>query len=219
MSDINESVVAINGLPFHKRLAFVKQVNETSFHRINYYTTSLSYRGYLVDVAEKAVQCNEGEHYVYLWRHAWGEPFYVGRGTGDRWLCKNDRCDDFFPHIDKGDAVPYLVLCGVDAKTAREYERYVSVNLVRAGYTLVNSDNNPARNNRIDWDKVYGKLALLENNELTSKVRSSVEKILCHDPKCDYRVTENFLRFYGNDYFSRNFGKRRNENAYKTGGT
>jgi hypothetical protein len=58
--DINEFVAEIDKLPFYKRLAFVKQVNETSFHQINYYTTSLSYRGYLVDVDEKAVQCNEG---------------------------------------------------------------------------------------------------------------------------------------------------------------
>lgn len=209
MNEIDKFREAYLRLPFHEKVRYAKSVNQLTLSRVEGYADSLTWDGYLTTVVEKAVHCDEGDSYVYLWRHAWGEPFYVGHGKGDRWLNKNERCDNFYPHIDKGDAVPYLVLCGVDSKTACEYERYVSVNLVRAGFDLANSDNNPDRETRTkDWDKVYERFALLEEKELTEKVCDAVVSILSHEPRCDYRITETFVKRYGNDYFSRNFGSR-----------
>lgn len=209
MSEIDNIAEKIEKLPFHEKLKFARQVAKMKSFHTDYAVSSLSWKGYLTAVEEKAVRCEEGEYYVYLWRHAWGEPFYVGSGKDGRWLTKQGRCDRFHAHIDRADAIPYLILRGVDIKTAREYERYVSVNLVRAGYDLANSDNNPVCVDEDVWEYECGKSAHLEENELTTKVCCVVENILVHEPRCDYRVTETFLKTYGNDYFSRNFGSQR----------
>ena len=197
---------------FVEKIKFVKEINWFS-NALGYEVDSLYWYGYLRAIDEKCVSCDDGEYYVYLWRHVWGDPFYVGSGKNDRWLSKNGRCDDFYLHLDQGDAVVYKILKGVDSQTARLFEKYVSVNLIEAGYTLANGDNNPeymtdaARGRRIkECEKI-------DDHELAPMVQNTILSVLNEHTKCDYRVTDAFLMKYGVDYFSRNYmGRNKREN-------
>ena len=195
----------ITSLPFSEKLGAIKSINDFSRAGILRSSASLlSYSGYLKEFEEMGVYCDTGEHYVYLWKHAWGDPFYVGCGKNSRWKTKNSRCDDFYLHLDAGDAIVYMVLDGVDEKTARLYEKYVSVNLTRAGYTLANGDNNLEYMSPAARERFCTRCDSLDDDELTQRVQSTVLRILNHDAGCDYRVVDAFLMEYGTDYFSRN---------------
>lgn len=197
---------AMNRMSFSERLNMIKRMNDSPVLNGNRVSTSrLLWDGYLTTVTEKAVREETGEHYVYLWKHAWGDPFYVGSGKGSRWTNKNGRCDDFYLHLDAGDAVVYLVLNGVDSKTARLYERYVSANITYGGYTLANGDNNAEYKSEEARERLMAKCKEIEGLVLTRKVEGAVLSILNHEAKCDYRITDKFLMDYGADYFSRNY--------------
>lgn len=99
----------------------------------------------------------------------------------------------------------YLVLDGVDSKTAHLYERYVSANLTFGGYTLANGDNNAEYKTDAARERLASRCKEIEGLELTQKVESAVLNILNHEPHCDYRITDKFLMEYGADYFSRNY--------------
>lgn len=192
--------------PFAERILFSKQVEELFrpnmlVHGVNY----LGWDGYLKKIESKCVRAGEDDCYVYLWRHAWGDPFYVGSGKGTRWTSKNGRCTDFYLHLDQADAVVYLVLDGVDAKTARLYENYVSVNLGRAGYTLANGDNNFEYATSASQQRMIEKCDKLAGTELTMRVENAVLSIIGDRPTCDYRITDAFIMERGADYFSRNY--------------
>lgn len=161
--------------------------------------------GYLASVTSEAARDDSGKYCVYLWKHAWGEPFYVGSGVGKRWKSKNPRCDGFYSHIDAGDAVAYKVLDGVSEKTARRYECYVSVCLSSAGFALVNGDNNVGRVGAGTEKRLKSLCSKIEKEELTREVEKALMRIINHNPGCDYRITNAFLKEYGTDYFSRNF--------------
>ena len=194
---------------FVEKIKFIKNVKSV-MSNLCLGVSRLMWDGYLGNITKHEVRCSSGEYYVYLWRHAWGDPFYVGSGKNTRWIDKRGRCDDFYLHLDQADAVIYKVLDGVDSKTARLFEKYVSVNLVEGGYTLANGDNNTeymtddARQRRVDSCKE------IDKHELASKVQKAVLDILYDDPECDYFITDKFIMEYGADYFSRNYiGKRR----------
>lgn len=214
----NNYYEAMAKLTFAEKIQMSKRVIDfTTPSMLNTQASILSYDGYLTTVTDKTVRVGEGSHGVYLWKHAWGDPFYVGSGKGDRWKNRSSRCDDFFLHIDQGDAVVYMVLDGVDAATARAYERYVSVNLSRAGYTLANGDNNFEYATESLRHTFLRNCAEIEGDELTRRVEVAVLEILCHDPKCDYRITEAFLMSYGTDYFSQNHWRDKHRRAgYKS---
>lgn len=197
-------------MSFAEKLKFTKSVvNGQNTLVVGYDVTALHWDGYLGKYDNCRLKCGEGKYYVYLWRHAWGEPFYVGCGKSDRWCSKSGRCDDFYLHLDQADAVVYKILDGVDSHTARLFEKYVSVNLVEAGYTLANGDNNTeymtdeARQRRIDNCKE------IDEHELAPSIQEVLGKVLLDKPRVDYRVTDRFIMEYGADYFSRNFIKKR----------
>ena len=193
-------------MSFVDKIKLIKSMNDLSANTFgNYEIRKMEWDGYLEAVQDKAVRLQNDEYYVYIWRHAWGGPFYVGSGKNDRWLTKNGRCNDFYLHLDQADAVVYKVLDGVDSHTARLFEKYVSVNLIEAGYTLVNGDNNieylseEARKRRVDSCKQ------IDGHELAEKVQKATLDILYDKPKCDYRITDMFLMEYGADYFSKKY--------------
>lgn len=197
---------------FADRILFSKQVEELFRpSRLNHEMNYLGWDGYLRAIKDKCVHGGDGDCYVYLWRHAWGDPFYVGSGKGKRWTNKSSRCDDFYLHLDQADAVVYLVLDGVDAKTARLYENYVSVNLGRAGYTLANGDNNFEYATDQSQQRMIEKCEKLVGTELTGMVENAVLSIIGDRPRCDYRITDAFIMEHGADYFSRNYlsGRRK----------
>jgi hypothetical protein len=208
MDVYNDWIAAVERMSFKEKIEMVKTVNSVSGGgHINFEVWKLASDGYLKAIEHRTIYREDGEHYVYLWKHAWGDPFYVGSGKNYRWTNKSARCNDFYLHLDQADAVVYKILDGVDEHTARLFEKYVSVNLVEAGYTLANGDNNPeymadgARKRRVDSCKE------IDKHELSSAVQNTVCCILCDSPKCDYRVTDKFIMENGADYFSRTYMK------------
>ena len=206
MNAYDNFVAHVESLPFSGKIEMVKQINDTFRGMgVNTGVSMLSHQGYLRIVDDKGVCNGEDDHYVYLWKHCWGDPFYVGSGKGKRWTNKNTRCDDFYLHLDAADAVVYLILDGVDNKTARLYERYVSANLTYAGYTLANGDNNAEYKSKAARERMMARCKEIEGQELTQKIENAVLSILSHEANCDYRVTDAFIMEYGADYFSRNY--------------
>lgn len=206
MGAYEELVDYYESAPFHEKISMTSRVVATGRTlELDRALSGLTFDGFLEKVENKAVVADEGEHYVYLWTHRWGDPFYVGSGKGGRWLDKGGRCEEFYRHLDRADAVVYLVLRGVDSKTAHLYEKYLSVSLCQAGYNLANGDNNlsrltpEARERRIaSCDKISGQ-------ELTKRVEGALLEIVRDAPWCDYRVTNQFLVLNGSNYFSRRY--------------
>lgn len=189
-----------NNMPFSKRVGFLKSVYQTEHWHCN----SINWNGYCCCKSFFAINRNEGEHYVYLWKHLDGDIFYVGRGIGDRWVNKN-RKEDFLRHIDKGDAVVYMILCGVDKQTAMFYEKYISGSLSEGGYPLANRDNNIHKMGLEKFHEWCCNNSELLSSELTKQVEGVVlEKII---PDKNFTITElsaiqNFRKMYGDTYFS-----------------
>lgn len=203
MNDLRDR---IEKLSFLEKLSMVKQINEMSaLGLIRNRAAVLQYDGYLTTYTREGICDGDGDHYVYLWRHAWGDPFYVGSGKGDRWTSKNGRCDDFYLHLDAGDAVVYRVLSGVDSKTAHLYERYVSANLSATGYALANGDNNAEYKSDEARERMLARCKQIEGLDLTKRIEGAVLNIIGHEPRCDYRITDHFLMEYGTDCFSRKY--------------
>ena len=215
---MDELIETVAKLPFYDKLRMTKRMND--FSGPGYYRNSaalLQYDGYLAVETDRGVRVGDGDYYVYLWKHAWGDPFYVGSGKGPRWTSKGGRCDDFYFHLDAADAVVYLVLSGVDSKTAHLYERYVSANMTYGGYTLANGDNNAEYKSEEARERMMARCKSVEGLELTKKVENAVINMVGHtSSRANYRVTDTFLMEYGTDYFSRNYVFNKNYSDSKT---
>lgn len=167
-------------------------------------TQSIKWNGYLKLKTEFAIHRNEGEYYVYLWKHIHGDVFYVGSGKGKR--CTNkDRCNEFLKHIDKGDAVVYIVADGINLHTSRFYERYISGCLSDIGQPLTNNDNNVTVTGKNAFEKWLLRNEKVLNSDLTREIESSIlGKILRDEDFCcgDFLEKEQFLAECGKNYFS-----------------
>ena len=196
-------------MSFSDRVKFVKQ-SALLKHKYNL----IKYDGYVSLKYDFAISRDEGESYVYLWKHMDGDIFYVGSGQGERYKNKHGRSDDFFKHIDKGDAVVYMILSGVDVKTARFYERYLSGSLGLADCVLANKDNNILyigegkfnrwlKDNKSDLD-----------NELTSEIENVIinRVLIDHDFRASHFYSiQAFREECGDDWFSSRFGEKEDE--------
>lgn len=196
----DELTRAYNTMPFPNRVHFQKQIYYTDTWHCN----SINWKGYVKEKSGFAIGRDEGEHYVYLWKHLGGDIFYVGRGVGDRWIDKN-RKDDFLKHIDKGDAVVYMVLYGVDKQTAMLYERYISGSLSEGGYPLANKDNNIHKMGIEKFHEWCRDNSSLLSSELTRQVEDVILNKIIPDKDFGYSeftAVQNFRRMYGDTYFS-----------------
>lgn len=195
-----EAQAAYEALPFDEKLAFA---NLTRKLGENHITTTVKWNGYLLCDEEHAIELGDGSHYVYIWKHAWGDPFYVGSGKGKRWVTKSPRNPDFYKHLDKGDAVVYKFVSGLDKSTSLAYEEYISVMLSSAGIELANSDNNvfgKEKDNRNKRIKKCSNVALLPETE---KIQDELIKfVLNTERRADGHVTTVFLEECGTSYFS-----------------
>ena len=200
-------VEAYEKLSFVEKIRFVKDVYcvTSSVERDIRY---LEWDGYLGKSEKYCFKNGVGDYYVYVWKHAWGDPFYVGSGKGDRWLSKAPRCNDFFLHLDQADVVVYKLVRGLDVHLARSIEAYVSVSLVEAGYTLANGDNNTEYLSETARGRRVKKVSDFEKNPLVSSVQESVLRMLYDEPTCDYRITDGFIMRNGASYFSRKYMKK-----------
>lgn len=215
----DEWVKKVEESSFTDKIRIVKDINDRfCVGDVSHDVWKIGAYGYLMAYEKDSVYGGEGEYYVYLWKHAWGDPFYVGSGKNDRWLTKNPRCDDFYLHLDQADAVVYKILEGVDLHTSRLFEKYVSVNLVEAGYTLANGDNNPEYMTDAARARRVAECGEIDKHELAPNVQREVLRILNERTKCDYRVTDTFLRQHGTDYFSRNYIKKSENSELENNG-
>lgn len=181
----------------------LKLMRSTSLFR--HHPNFIKFNGYVTTKTDFAIGAGEDEYYVYLWKHMDGDIFYVGSGKGERYRDKNGRQAEFYRHIDKGDAVVYIVLCGVDVKTARFYERYLSGSLSIAEFPLANRDNNVFYIGEGRQERWLRDNKSTLNNELTHKIEDLIlNKILLDS---DFRSShfyeiQTFRKECGDTYFS-----------------
>lgn len=192
-----------NKQPLYAQLEFVRRLNKTANENdVSYGVSGLRLAGCLCRVEDMSLCVGERESDVYLWKHAWGEPFYVGSGKNDRWRVLAPRCEGFYQHIDQADAVVYRVIVGADPALARKYEKYLSFCLRLAGYPLANNDY--CVDGEEETFKAKKFIQNVESDPMTLKVKRVVYDILSTTPKsCDYRTTCRFIETYGSDYFTR----------------
>ena len=204
MATLEEIVEKVEAMPFLDKLKMVRSVHQ--FTNDGYHGT-MNWEGYLSIDESKSVQFDDGDCYVYVWKHNFGEPFYVGSGKKDRWKSLNSRCKDFYQHLDKADAIVYKVIDGLDRNTAFAYERYVSFHLSAAGYNLANSDNNYQRASEQTKRNIDKTFYSLEREETTPAVENAVLNILNDNKSHLCRTSTLFLDRYGEHYFSEKYAR------------
>lgn len=206
-----------NNYPMTKKIA-LSCATKTFVSRTNaeFKASQLRWNGYLFSDESTALSLSEGEYYVYMWSHAWGNPFYIGMGKGDRWLARGNRNNDFFKHLDDADAVVRKLVVGLDEKTARIYEEYISVNLSMAGIELANHDNNIiGKNEKIKAGRT-ARLEEISRLEYTGTVGDYlVHTLMKTEPSADFKTTYTFWDLYGRHFFSREYGKEACENTHE----
>lgn len=190
---------AFNSLDFRIRLSLTQQM-ESVIHTLK----MIKYDGYLKLKDCFAIHQNKGEYYVYLWKHMRGDIFYVGSGKGNRCVHKN-RGMEFFEHLDKGDAIVYIVLDGTTKETARFYERYLSGCLSDIGQPLTNKDNIVARMGKDVFEDWLKDNNIILCNALTKDIENVMLNKILPDKDFTYEdilSKEQFLEENGNKYFS-----------------
>lgn len=162
----------------------------------------IEYDGYLKAKSGFASNRDDGKFYVYLWRHLNGPVFYIGSGTGKRWISKSARNEDFYRNIDKGDAVVYKVIDGVSEEVARTIEKYLSVCFWLGGCMLANKDNSVSESNK---DRMKEWVDVFSHGECKDIV-CDVENVVLNKILVDSAFSgEDILNIYG---FRENCGCR-----------
>lgn len=149
MGAYEDLVDYMRSLPEEERKKTERQISETCRKMdISHTAWSLARQGYLFEDVSAAYCCStktfeNGEHYVYIWKHLNGEPFYVGSGKGGRSRSTSDnRPDRFFAELLAFDAILCYIAQGVSEKDARFIEHYASFALSKNGINLTNKDWN-----------------------------------------------------------------------------
>ena len=198
----------VNGLPLHERLKLMNgySIKSNCGEIVRF---GIECNGYVKAKENYSAYIGDGSHYVYVWKHMDGHPFYVGMGTGDRWKNKSSRSHEFLKEIDAGDSVVYKVVDGIDFSAAKWCERFVSYSLRAAGFRLVNKDNafdagdDAAALEWLEWCAT-----LSDRRDIITAVTSALERIIVDDDFLyrDAKGIECFVRKNGNEYFSGNLG-------------
>lgn len=203
MNTIEEMNREFNAQPFYKRLAFSK----TSSAFLDTFTSgAIQFKGYCENRENFCIEAGDDEYYVYLWKHLDGDIFYVGSGKNNRWLT-HLRKDSFMKEIDKGDAVVYKVVSGLNKSSSLLYERYISGSLCKAGYVLANRDNIIKESNRDLFDEWILDNSHLFENDLTKHTEQAVSKII-YDREFSWKTLKNikiFKQECGEHYFSEGY--------------
>lgn len=204
---LQEAYDIYNRMPFGEKCRTTIGLRELS-NFMSPGAIAISIDGFVRAKDKYAVTETGGEAYVYLWKHIDGDVFYVGSGVGERWKQKY-RGEQFYKEIDKGDAVVYKVLDGVDRATAFFYERYISCSLSEAGFPLCNADNlvlsDKSAERFKDWKSA-------NEQELNSERCKAVESVILNSVLSDtdfvwtvHRDMKRFLEEYGEHYFTEHY--------------
>lgn len=208
MDIYDEAVQSYNRMALDERVRLWRWSAEARYSILTE-TVRLRLDGFLREFSERSARGEGGEHYVYVWKHANSLPFYVGSGCGDRYRTKENRPKEFYEHLDKADAVVYILCHGVDAQTARFYEKYASGAITLGGVELANHDNNVFYT--ADAEKMKEFVRLAEKKPFTEKVKRVImDCCFVNDDKItvdDMYAKEAHLRECGEHYFSTLFGK------------
>lgn len=192
-----EVQTAYEALPFNEKLAFASCARKMGENHI---ATKIKWDGFLMCDERKAVNLGDGDYYVYVWKHAWGEPFYVGSGTGKRWVVKAPRNPRFYAHLDKGDAVVYKVVSGLDKEASLAYEAYVSVMLSAAGVELSNGDNNVyGKDKEVKGRRMAKCFGIPNEKEIQDTL---IDLVMRNESRADGHITTAFLEEFGTSYFT-----------------
>ncbi len=116
-----------------------EQIEEYRRHvELQHWATTLIVQRYFFADNNCKFHTNHGEHYVYMWKHANGIPYYIGSGKGQRWknIGSGVRSDTFCSHLNQLDSVCYMVYAGMTEKQAREAEFCCIYMLSSLGYNL-----------------------------------------------------------------------------------
>lgn len=200
-----EAQAQYNAFSFYKKLGFNNMVRNMGGTTS---TVSLEMDGYLFSNAGKSVVLGDGDYYVYVWKHAWGEPFYVGSGRGDRWITKAPRNPQFYYHLDNADAAVYKVVSGMNEETARMCEAYVSLNFSAAGFPLTNGDNVLREKDDETIERRLKKYKKIEELPEIGKIQAVLLNLVLENERyADYRKSQKFIEEYGKNYFSNKYCK------------
>lgn len=176
-----------NALSPEEQAAFAKKV-EDDYKRtkLEYAASEIYWKGYLKKYSpsylkDKLSDVMQGEHYVYVWKHLNGEPFYVGSGKNDRGEAKWRKNPEFRREISKGDSVIYYLATDISEADARRIEHYVSLKLYFEAFGITNKDL--FRNNlKVLFDKcelrkeINTRIAyMLEQQEGTEELNEIIE--------------------------------------------
>lgn len=161
--------------------------------------------GFLRAKSGLAVTREDGRFYVYLWRHLHGPVFYIGSGTGHRWTTISSRNEEFYKHIDKGDAVVYKIIDGVSEEVARTIEKYLSVCFWLGRCKLANKDNYVSESNKSQMKEWADAFPRGGHKDIVCAVEDVVlNKILTDGDFCHSDILDvyGFRETYGDCYFS-----------------
>lgn len=147
---------------------------------LSYDAMNLHYRGSLRECHAPLFDCSEhGEHYVYMWKHNGGIPFYIGSGVRGRATSIASRGADFHRELSKADNILWYIVEGVSDKLARRIERYCSVYISSLGYRLINKDFNirymSAANLCVRYDEMKAEWFASEISDRLTGILESVE--------------------------------------------
>jgi hypothetical protein len=190
-------------LEFCDKVAFAEDVCKT--RRMNSW---VALNGYVCKKDNLAINLGRGEHYVYIWKHMYGDVFYVGKGCGKRWVTISPRSFKFYENLNKGDCVVYKIVTGISDDEAMLYERYISLVFRLAGVELVNGDNVVTKS----VEETKAEVAQIRNNELPldhiQKIEETIiNKIMLDSDFAFYEAEdrEHFLESCGGKYFTKKY--------------
>lgn len=206
MEAFDAAVKEYQQLPFWGKIQFATQLDPL----LTVYSM-IRFDGCVRKKTDFAVIKESGECYVYLWKHMYGNVFYIGSGFGDRWTKLSGRNDDFYAHIDAGDAVAYKIIDGISKKESMLFERYISLSFHLAGKSTVNRDNRIC-GTVCDAEEEAAKMRknLLAEEDVISVEDAILNKILMdRDFELgDVMARDRFLHDCGCRYFTQKYGRR-----------
>lgn len=178
----NKAVAQYNALSEKEKAEFhrsVEQMRKSAEN--NHYAGNLVWHGCIDCFRNAGISgLHDGEHYVYLWKHIDGKPFYVGSGKNGRWLNHSDRNRNsaFAEHKKRHDAFVYLVATCMSEQDARDAEFCCIHNLSKRGYDLAQTTGTYGRLNNAQKQRQDARYRKLMQNHVCEKVVDRANELL-----------------------------------------